>query len=323
MLHVFHTKWYHPNGVMIFTSNLMENMTEMGIKYKEHEGWRTSPDYGHFGTVSMTASAFVLRTLRHLRKPSLSTMLEVPGTMQYVVDLMAPDGRSQTAGEGLMRRMMKSAIAGSDCYLTNTNLIADRLRSEQNTGNKKITVVPVPIDPVFKPGTYVRKGNLTFLTIGKLTKRREGLLSMPLVIREAFPEERIEIVTVGPRCESLDRLSTNCAANAITHTSLPPLPNRSLPLHYQGADCYLYMSSFEGYSMTPREALGCGTPCLISHNEVHDEVYAGKKGITFYDGPESIRKAVEMGHSPAYSEWARSDTWRDVTRRVLKALELA
>ena len=322
-LHVTHTKWYHPNGVMVFTENMLSTMDEMGIDYREHEGWRTSPDRKHFGLITMTASNLSLRAFASLRKPSLSMALTIPGTMQYVVDLGNPDGKVYNIGEYVQQRLMSSAMKASNSYLTNTRSVANAIRMRKGTEGKEITIVPVPVDPVFSPGNIPRSGDtISFLTIGKLTKRREGLLRIPGLLRESLPGEKIEIATVGPWCENIDKLSVQCAVNGIAHKRYPAKPNRSLPEFYRSASCYLYISDFEGYSMTPKEALACGTPCLISHNAVHDEIYTGKPGVTFLDGPESVVRAVEMGHSPAYGDWARGDTWHDVTQQILEELGL-
>lgn len=34
-------------------------------------------------------------------------------------------------------------------------------------------------------------------------------------------------------------------------------------------DCYAFLSKGEGYSITPREALACGIPCILSNNTAH------------------------------------------------------
>lgn len=34
-------------------------------------------------------------------------------------------------------------------------------------------------------------------------------------------------------------------------------------------DCYVFVSSGEGFSITPREALACGIPCILSDNSAH------------------------------------------------------
>ena len=321
-LHVVHTKWYHPNGVMVFTNNLLQSMRDEGVDFVEHEGWRTPPEWNHFGLISMTASTTALRMLSPMRKPSLSMALTVPGTMQYVVDLGNPDGRMHNIGEWVQQRYMDSAIRQSESYLTNTRSVARALRKRKGTKGKNILTVPIPVDPVFYPRPFSRNDHLIFLTIGKLTERREGLLLMPHMLREAFPDDDIELITVSPWCENIEKLTMSCIANRIYHARLPPVDNRNMWNLYVQADCYLYVSTFEGYSMTPREALACGTPCLISHNEVHDEVYTGKPGVVFLEGIESVRKAVEMGHRAEYSEWARCDTWKDVTETILSELEL-
>lgn len=44
-------------------------------------------------------------------------------------------------------------------------------------------------------------------------------------------------------------------------------------LRFMGSlDCYVLISKGEGFSITPREALACGVPCILSHNSAHKTI---------------------------------------------------
>lgn len=56
------------------------------------------------------------------------------------------------------------------------------------------------------------------------------------------------------------------------------LPDHDLPLLYSGAECFIYMSLYEGFGLPPLEAMQCGTPVITSNNSSLPEV-VGDGGI--------------------------------------------
>ena len=72
-------------------------------------------------------------------------------------------------------------------------------------------------------------------------------------------------------------------------------------------DCYLFLSKGEGFSITPREALAAGIPCIVSNNTAQKTicdsgfVYAvpskiKEAGIYDFNGPENLKKSQDIGY---------------------------
>ncbi len=72
-------------------------------------------------------------------------------------------------------------------------------------------------------------------------------------------------------------------------------------------DCYFFLSKGEGFSITPREALAAGIPCIVSNNTAQKTicnsgfVYAVPSnikeiGIYDFNGPETLKKSQDIGY---------------------------
>ncbi len=72
-------------------------------------------------------------------------------------------------------------------------------------------------------------------------------------------------------------------------------------------DCYVFLSKGEGFSITPREALAAGIPCVITDNTAQATicrsgfVYCVKsalkeRGVYDFNGPDELKKSVDIGY---------------------------
>ena len=72
-------------------------------------------------------------------------------------------------------------------------------------------------------------------------------------------------------------------------------------------DCYVFLSKGEGFSITPREALAAGIPCIVSKNTAQKTicdsgyVYAvdsniKERGIYDFNGPEELKNNQDIGY---------------------------
>jgi glycosyltransferase involved in cell wall biosynthesis len=69
------------------------------------------------------------------------------------------------------------------------------------------------------------------------------------------------------------------------------VPRRDLPALYRGASLYVSVSFFEGFGLTPLEAMTCGVPVIVSNRAALPEV-VGKAGLTIE--PEDVDGLAEM-----------------------------
>lgn len=73
--------------------------------------------------------------------------------------------------------------------------------------------------------------------------------------------------------------------------------DEDLPALISGADCFTYVSIYEGFGIPPVEALACGTPVVTSNNSSLPE--ACGNSVTYVDAlnPDEIAKAIEAAVS--------------------------
>ena len=60
---------------------------------------------------------------------------------------------------------------------------------------------------------------------------------------------------------------------------LSSLPGSEYKSFLQSLDCYVLLSRGEGFSLTPREALALGKPCIITNNTAHQTI--AKTGFVY------------------------------------------
>jgi glycosyltransferase involved in cell wall biosynthesis len=76
-----------------------------------------------------------------------------------------------------------------------------------------------------------------------------------------------------------------------------------LPALYSGADCFAYLSHYEGFGLPPLEAMACGTPALVSDIEVFREISGDAALRAAPRDPDAI--AHQLVRISAESELAR------------------
>lgn len=84
---------------------------------------------------------------------------------------------------------------------------------------------------------------------------------------------------------------------------LSGLSDSHLALLFKEALGYIFLSRFEGYSLTPAQALLSNTPCLISDIEVHREIYSDVQGASFVSIDDM--DAVKLKLDECFREWIK------------------
>ncbi len=319
LLSVIVRKYYTMNGTRVLADNVTATLRELKVKFNERVVFVTDPRKKHLGTVSGILGAVSTRLKSHRDEKSISFTALAPGNVLYVPDIGNPDGRSGTLSDAILDRIMTSSIRNTDSIFTNSKYMRQIISDKYDISLDNVFDLPLPIDDVFTPEKNLRRDDcISFLTVGKLTRRRIGLLDIPSMLRKAHGDKKITYYRAGPRSDYEGRLMAACRQADIEYTNIGDTPNRKLVDYYRMVNCYVYLSEMEGYSLTPKEALACGTPALISHNPVHDEIYGGKPGVVWFDGFDSVAKACEMPHSQEYSLWTHSYSFRNLTLDLLK-----
>ena len=116
---------------------------------------------------------------------------------------------------------------------------------------------------------------------------------------------------------------TSDAASLPLSTPLSHLPTQLPPL-YRAADVFVTCSTSETFGLTVLEALACGTPAVLPHCGVFDELWIGKvpDAWIYNEGVEgSILSSLRAAASPAAREYLAEHpvkaSWEDATKELL------
>ena len=156
--------------------------------------------------------------------------------------------------------------------------------------------VPVIFNGVDLTRCPVRKaytdGDLTIVHVGRMNpeKNHDGLLRAFLMVLEAYPNCRLQLVGDGELREEIE--------NQVQELGMK---NQVSFLGYQSdvypyldeADIFVLPSSYEGMPMTIIEAMGSGLPVVASAvGGIPDMICDGESGLLISPEPESIRDAL-------------------------------
>ena len=132
---------------------------------------------------------------------------------------------------------------------------------------------------------------------------------------------------------------------------LSPLSQKEYSTFFNSLDCYVLLSKGEGFSLTPRESLALGKPCIISDNTAHRTIaqtgfvyavpsnleepayyanFIGQQGYNFNCSLDDARKALREVYSnyQLYLEkaiegrkWVEGYLWKNVKTRFLNFIK--
>lgn len=132
----------------------------------------------------------------------------------------------------------------------------------------------------------------------------------------------------GPSKSSLEQFA---ASHGLPVTFLGNVPNDRLPPLYRAADVFVTCSTSETYGLTTLESLACGTPSVLPHCEVFDELWSERiPGEWFYDAGESseslltaLRSAGCAAAKQRLVEQPIKASWADATAELVAQYEAA
>lgn len=148
----------------------------------------------------------------------------------------------------------------------------------------------------------------------------------------------------GKFAQGITQLTTNI------QLILSPLPKKEYKEFLMSLDCYVLLSKGEGFSLTPREALALGKPCIISDNTAHSTIantgfvcavpsklqeaayYSGFGycGFNFNCSLDDTRKALRevytnyqtyVDKAQGGRQWVEQYLWKNVKARFLNLIK--
>ncbi len=214
-----------------------------------------------------------------------------------------------------MRLLCAASVRASSRVLTVSEFGRRELVSLfPDAGGRVVTTVLGPDDdlppPVSRREARARLGleGLRVLSVGSIFNRRRlpVLLEAIAGLRRAGLPVALDVVgdnRTTPRMD-FERLARSLGIRAAVDFA-GFVPERELALRYAAADAFVFLSEYEGFGLTPLEAMVRGLPVVTSTRPSLGELFAG--GAQLVDPADA--NAVAAALRPLLTEGAVRDTW--------------
>jgi len=196
---------------------------------------------------------------------------------------------------------MKAAVRKASCVISVSQRTADDLKHNFKLARSKVRIIYSGIDSIFRTRqdssshSEVRaRYNLPeryILYVGNLEPKKNihTLLSVQKKLQEkGLPHK---LVIVGKRAWGLKverhQIAKEVKANSIILAGY--VDRKDLPLVYQMADVFVFLSLYEGFGFPPLEAMASGTPVVSSSSGALNETV---RCAALSVEPNSIRQIV-------------------------------
>jgi len=180
--------------------------------------------------------------------------------------------------EGLRRRILTRAAARrAAAVLTDSRFSAEQIRAHLGVPSSRIRVIPLGVAPPVAASDLASSGprEPLVLYVGSIFNRRHlpDLIEAFAGLTRRHASARLLIIGENrtfPR-QDLDRVA---AAWGVTdRVSIRRyVPDRELAEAYGRASVFAFLSEYEGFGLTPLEALACGIPAVLLDTPVAREV---------------------------------------------------
>ncbi len=180
------------------------------------------------------------------------------------------------AREGLRRRWLTARTAeAASVVFTDSEFSRREIQSRLGVAPSRIRVVPPGVTPPATPPSGVAREPLV-LYVGSLFNRRRlpDLIAAFALVVERLPAARLVIVG-DDRTWPRQDLGVVAASYDVSQqvTLLSYVPDDELAALYARASVFAFLSEYEGFGLTPLEALAAGVPAVVLDTPVAREIY--------------------------------------------------
>jgi glycosyltransferase involved in cell wall biosynthesis len=186
--------------------------------------------------------------------------------------------------EGMRRRTMtRWSARRARTVLTDSNYSRDEIVRHVGVSAEKIRVVPLGVNEASGRGSPVDPSGREplVLFVGSLFRRRHVdvlIEAFVEVVARRVPASRLEIVgdnRLYPPGDPSTALRS-CPAEIARRVSVRSyVDDQTLRDLYNRASVFAFLSEYEGFGLTPLEALAAGVPPLVLDTAIAREVYGG------------------------------------------------
>jgi glycosyltransferase involved in cell wall biosynthesis len=239
------------------------------------------------------------------------------------------------AGEGLRRRWLtRRGASMASVIFTDSQFSRSELEHHLRIDHSRIQVIPPGTTPPRAQASGRRPGREPLvLFVGSLFNRRRvpDLIAAFARATAALPDARLVIVGDNRTWPRQDLRGVASAHGVTGRTEfLSYIPEDDLASLYARASVFAFFSEYEGFGLTPLEAMAAGVPPVVLDTPVAREVYAD---AAFYvqagdiTGAARILERLLLEPGAARDVVARAPavlarySWDDTADRVLAHLE--
>ena len=241
--------------------------------------------------------------------------------------------------QALRRKLVAAASGKRACrVLTLTDFSRREIIARLGVSAEKIQVIPPAVDthPAFVAArTPVSPGAPRpplALFVGSIFNRRhvpEMIAAFAEAARDV-PGARLEIVGENRTfpCQPLDAVVAACGATGRVIVR-DYVDDATLQALFEAARVFVFLSEYEGFGLTPLEAMARGVPAVVLDTPVAREVYGdGALYVARPDGPELVSTIARVlqddawhtGRAEAGRAVAAGYSWDRTARETLAAL---
>ncbi len=236
--------------------------------------------------------------------------------------------------EGTRRRMItRLAARRAVRVLTDSDFSKRQITSHLGVEQSKIEVIYPGATPlVTAPTSFSRDTNGLVLYVGSIFNRRHvpALIEGFARLARRRPHVRLEIVGDNRSAPTLDlnQIVQTCGMTGRVQIR-PYVPDQELADLYSRATAFAFLSEYEGFGMTPLDALAADVPIVVLDTEVAREIYGPAALYVPTPEPALIEASLEhvlfdQGERARLRDAARPIlerySWRDCAHRTLQVL---
>ena len=222
-------------------------------------------------------------------------VLHVPPAIQHV---QTPIKVLYTMLEGdTVPDSWKPHLEKATHILVPTNFVAETFKRAGFT----TTVIPLGYDPDLFKSTSKKENNksFTFLHYEAFQDRKGWQDLLDAWLLSGLAEEEFDAKLILKTVRSFKEVYEVLQDRKIdlfynTEVICGKLPHESLPHLLNSADCFVFPSRGEGFSLPPLEAMACGTPLIVSKGHSH---------MDFYDERYMYGADCDIKIPATYSNW--------------------
>ena len=228
-------------------------------------------------------SPYVLRS-PFFRGPSVVTVFDL---IAEHPSMLAPSGVRFRLRREFFRRVVGLAVRTSTRVIVPSRATAKDLAARHHQAQSKIRVIPLGVDPIFRPAVSTATAALRehyhlpehFILCVGINKPHKNLLGLVRCLQDPRLA-RVSLVSAGPidsRYRGASQWAQACGLSGRV-MELGAIPDSALSDLYSAAEVLVCPSFDEGFGLTPLEAMACGTPVVSSNRGSLPEV-VGDAGI--------------------------------------------